>query len=183
VTPGRPGAIRRRETAFSPSSDRPPGIGGNESDPRLSLDSMKERVPLFEHDLGSFGERLGLEIVEATSDLVVLALKIHPELWQPDKIVHGGVYCAVVEGAASLAATLWLGNRGRVVGVSNHTDFLHAVHQGRLVATATPIHRGRLQQLWLVDIRNEQDRTVARGQVRLQNLPSHNSECVAVRGS
>jgi acyl-coenzyme A thioesterase PaaI-like protein len=34
-----------------------------------------------------------------------------------------------------------------------------------------PVHRGRLQQLWQVSIRDEAERLVARGQVRLQNLP------------
>lgn len=32
------------------------------------------------------------------------------------------------------------------------------------------MHRGRLQQLWQVVITDEDDRVVARGQVRLQNL-------------
>ena len=37
-------------------------------------------------------------------------------------------------------------------------------------AVATPIHRGRSQQLWVTTITDENDRLVARGQVRLQNL-------------
>jgi uncharacterized protein (TIGR00369 family) len=84
--------------------------------------------------------------------------------------MHGGVYCSVVETAASVGAALWLGDRGQVVGVSNQTDFLRAVREGVLTATATPVHRGRLQQLWTVDIKEEQDRLVSRGQVRLQNI-------------
>jgi acyl-coenzyme A thioesterase PaaI-like protein len=32
------------------------------------------------------------------------------------------------------------------------------------------VHRGRLQQVWLVETTDEQGRLVARGQVRLQNL-------------
>jgi acyl-coenzyme A thioesterase PaaI-like protein len=32
------------------------------------------------------------------------------------------------------------------------------------------VHRGRLQQLWVVEIRDQQDRLISRGQVRLQNL-------------
>jgi acyl-coenzyme A thioesterase PaaI-like protein len=39
-------------------------------------------------------------------------------------------------------------------------------------AAATPIHRGRRQQLWLVTITDADQRVVARGQVRLQNLPA-----------
>jgi 1,4-dihydroxy-2-naphthoyl-CoA hydrolase len=121
-------------------------------------------------DLGGFAEWLGLEVVEASGDRLVLTWKVRPDMWQPYGIVHGGVHSSVVETAASMAAATWLGDRGQVVGVSNHTDFLRAAREGQLTATATPIHRGRLQQLWLVEIRDEQDRAVARGQVRLQNL-------------
>jgi uncharacterized protein (TIGR00369 family) len=91
---------------------------------------------------------------------------------QPYGIVHGGVHCSVIETVASYGAALWFSD-GQVVGVSNQTDFLRAVREGRLTATATPIHRGRLQQLWLVEIRDRTDRMVARGQVRLQNLPAN----------
>lgn len=119
---------------------------------------------------GGFTDLLGLDIVEASGDRVVIAWKVRPELLQPYGIVHGGVHCSVVETAASVAAGLWLGERGKVVGVSNQTDFLRAAREGELRAVATPVHRGRLQQLWQVEISDEQERAVARGQVRLQNL-------------
>jgi uncharacterized protein (TIGR00369 family) len=80
------------------------------------------------------------------------------------------VYCAAVETAASWGAALWYGERGKVVGVSNTTDFLRSVRDGVLTATATPVHRGRSQQLWQVEITDAATRLVARGQVRLQNL-------------
>jgi acyl-coenzyme A thioesterase PaaI-like protein len=40
-----------------------------------------------------------------------------------------------------------------------------------VTAVSTPIHRGRRQQLWLITITDDDDRVVARGQVRLQNIP------------
>jgi 1,4-dihydroxy-2-naphthoyl-CoA hydrolase len=113
---------------------------------------------------------LGLEFTELSADRVVLRWTVRPELLQPYGILHGGVHCAVIETAASVAAGYWLGGRGQVVGVSNQTDFLRAVREGVLTAVATPVHRGRLQQLWLVEIRDQQDRLAARGQVRLQNI-------------
>jgi 1,4-dihydroxy-2-naphthoyl-CoA hydrolase len=40
-----------------------------------------------------------------------------------------------------------------------------------LLGRATPIHRGRTQQLWQVDITREADgKLAAQGQVRLQNV-------------
>ena len=77
----------------------------------------------------------------------------------------------MVEASASIGAALWFGERGRVVGVANHTNFLRAARAGTpLTATATPIHRGRSQQLWLVEVTDDGGRAVARGEVRLQNL-------------
>ena len=120
--------------------------------------------------LGGFADFLGLEFTEAGGDRVVIRWKAKPDLHQPYGIVHGGVYCSVVETAASVGGALWLGERGQVVGVSNQTDFLRAVRDGELTATATPVHRGRLQQLWTVEITDEQGRLVSKGQVRLQNI-------------
>lgn len=113
---------------------------------------------------------LGFRYVETSGDRVVITWRITPELHQPFGIVHGGVYCAAVESAASIGAALWFGERGSVVGVANQTDFLRAVSEGEVTATATPVHRGRSQQLWSVEIADEQQRLLARGQVRLQNL-------------
>jgi 1,4-dihydroxy-2-naphthoyl-CoA hydrolase len=122
---------------------------------------------------GSTGhnEALGVTLQDVTPDRVTLTMEIGPQHHQPYGIVHGGVWCALVETAASVAAARWLDDRGRVVGVSNHTDFLRAVGDGTATATATPIHRGRLQQLWLVEVTHDSGKLIARGEVRLQNLP------------
>ncbi len=114
---------------------------------------------------------LGFRFDEIGPDLVRIAWTVDDRQLQPAGVVHGGVYSAVVETAASVGAQLWFGDRGRVVGVSNQTDFLRQQRTGdRLTAEGVPIHRGRSQQLWLVEIRDEEARLVARGQVRLQNL-------------
>jgi 1,4-dihydroxy-2-naphthoyl-CoA hydrolase len=57
------------------------------------------------------------------------------------------------------------------VGLSNQTDFLRPHVEGELRVTATPIHQGRTQQLWQCDIAREDGKLVARGQLRLQNVP------------
>ena len=121
---------------------------------------------------GGLARLLGLELDESTGDRVVIRCTVRPDLLQPYGILHGGVHCAIVETAASIGAAYWLGDKGHVVGVANQTDFLRAVREGELTATARPLHRGRLQQLWLVEITDDGDRLVARGQVRLQNIHS-----------
>ena len=121
--------------------------------------------------VGDFVRHLGIELTEITPDRVTASWKAAPHLHQPYGIVHGGVHCSVVETLASVGAAVWLGDRGKVVGVNNNTDFYRAVREGTMTSTATPLHRGRSQQLWLVETtEDESGRTVARGQVRLQNL-------------
>jgi 1,4-dihydroxy-2-naphthoyl-CoA hydrolase len=118
-----------------------------------------------------FGTALGLEFTDVTADLVRARWTVTSNQHQPYGIVHGGVYCAVIETVASMAGAVWFGDRGNVVGVNNNTDFLRATREGTLTAVATPVHRGRTQQLWRVAITDEQDRAVAQGQVRLANIP------------
>lgn len=119
---------------------------------------------------GEYVRHLGLEFTELTPDRVEATWTAGPHVHQPYGIVHGGAYCSVVETLASVAAAIWLGDRGKVVGVNNNTDFFRAVSEGELTSTATPLHRGRSQQLWLVETHDADRRLLARGQVRLQNL-------------
>ena len=113
---------------------------------------------------------LGVRIEEASGERVVLTCPVTPDLHQPFGLVHGGVYATLAETAASVAGASWFGDRGKVVGVSNHTDFLRAVREGGLRAEATPLSRGRTTQLWQVRIGDDQGRLVAHAKVRLQNL-------------
>ena len=117
-----------------------------------------------------FDQVLGLELLKADGDRVTGRLAVQPHLHQPYGIVHGGVYCSAVETAASVGGALWFGDRGNVVGVSNHTNFLRAVREGVLDVEALPLHRGRTQQLWQVTVKDEQGRLVAQGQVRRANI-------------
>jgi 1,4-dihydroxy-2-naphthoyl-CoA hydrolase len=58
------------------------------------------------------------------------------------------------------------------VGVNNTTDFLRPVTEGRVEVVAEPIMQGKGQQLWQVIITRPDDgKEVARGQLRLQNVP------------
>lgn len=116
-------------------------------------------------------ETLGFKVVEVAADRVVATWTAGKEHLQPFGIVHGGVYCAVNESVASIAAQFWLGDKGLVVGVNNNTDFLRQAGAGaEVTTTGTPIHRGRRSQLWLVESADADGRLLARGQVRLAHI-------------
>ncbi len=109
--------------------------------------------------------------MELTADRVVVRFTLGEQHLQPFGIPHGGVYCAVHESTASIAGQIWFGERGVVVGTNNSTDFLRQAAVGdTITTTATPIHRGRTQQLWHLDSVGPNDKLIAQGQVRLANI-------------
>jgi len=113
---------------------------------------------------------LGMRIVRASVDEVVVEWTAGPQHSQPMGLVHGGVHCAAIETACSIGATLSARERDPntgAVGLENHTSFVRAVRSGRLTATATPITRGRTTQVWEATVRDEAQRTIATGRVRL----------------
>lgn len=122
-----------------------------------------------------WGEQVGQQFLEVTPERVRARVEITPRHHQPYGIVHGGVYCSIVEGVASVGAGtagMKAGVAG-VVGVANATDFLrsHTAAQGALLAEGRPVHTGRSMALWQVEIRREADaKLVARGQVRFHVL-------------
>ena len=91
---------------------------------------------------------------------------------QPWGLVHGGLYTAAIKTFATTGAYEAVKERGQqAVGVSNVTDFLRPHRSGRLEVVAVAVQQGRTQQLWQVDVRRvEDDKLVARGHVRLQNV-------------
>lgn len=122
-------------------------------------------------DLPGLDGILGVEYVESTPDQVVAQFTIDQQHLQPYGIPHGGIYCSVHESTASYAGSLWVGEERIVVGTNNICDFLRQAKVGdTITVTATPIHRGRSQQLWRTESTDQDGRLVAQGQVRLANL-------------
>ncbi len=133
----------------------------------------------FVTDGANYVDHSKIEVTDASPDLAKGRIVIEEIHHQPYGVVHGGVYSTLVETLASTGAAVWAISNGMAgaMGLSNTTDFLRATRNGVLVGEATPIHRGRNQQIWEVSISREADgKLVAHGQVRLQNI--HDTESV-----
>jgi 1,4-dihydroxy-2-naphthoyl-CoA hydrolase len=124
-------------------------------------------------DWSEFLRVAGLRIEEVSGNRVLGWIDLHERHHTPWGVVHGGVYAAAVESAASLGASAAVEAKGQfAVGLNNNTDFLRPMSEGRAEVVAEPIMQGKGQQLWQVVITRADDgKEVARGQVRLQNVP------------
>lgn len=121
----------------------------------------------------AFVAAMKFEVAEADGSRVTGSVDLGPDQHTPWGVVHGGVYCSVVESAASIGASLAVRERGQfAVGVDNSTAFVRPMTAGRVDVVAEPVQQGRTLQLWqVVLIRADDGKLVARGQVRLQNVP------------
>ena len=129
-------------------------------------------VDLSAEAASRFAAAAGLVVDTAGGTRVAGHIDLGPDHHTPWGVVHGGVYTAAVETAASLGASLAVRDRGQFAGgVHNATDFLRPATSGRAEVIAEPLQQGRVQQLWRVTITDERGRALARGQLRLQNVP------------
>ena len=125
-------------------------------------------------DPSEFMRLLEIEFEERGPTRVAGSIAADERHHQPWGVIHGGLYTTAIESFATTGAFEAVKDKDmRAVGVSNITDFLRPHQSGRLTVVATPIQQGRTQQLWQVEIRRPADqKLVARGQVRLQNVPA-----------
>lgn len=136
----------------------------------------RPELPPLPHDIvdllnarkGGFDELMGLEITHASYERLEAKVPVTEKLHQPLGLVHGGVYAAIVETCASVAAAIHGMARGAsTLGLENSTSFMRATRDGTLHAVATPISIGRRTHVWQVEITNDEGKVAASGKVRL----------------
>lgn len=104
---------------------------------------------------------LGVEFTELARERVVARMPVDERHLQPLGYLHGGVSVVLAESVASTAAWLNLGPGKTAFGTEINASHIRAKRAGgHVVATGTPLHRGRSSQSWQVEIHDEQDRLV-----------------------
>lgn len=143
--------------------------GNQGSMEQMSADEAQVNVNL--EGASAFMQLLDLHFTETGPERVVGTFEVNEDHHQPWGLVHGGVFAAVIETVATTGAYQAVKDQGKLaVGVNNVTDFMRPFQRGKLRVTAEPLHQTKTQQLWQAEIKREDGKTIARGQVRLQNI-------------
>ena len=88
---------------------------------------------------------LGITLESATAGEVVGGLDWAPERCTAGGVLHGGVLMTLADAVGAVCAFLGLPEGAGTATTSSTTHFLRAVREGRITATARPLHRGRSQ--------------------------------------
>jgi uncharacterized protein (TIGR00369 family) len=115
---------------------------------------------------------IGIEVIELTPERVVATMPVDDRTRQPFGLLHGGASLALAETVASLGATANVDlDRFVAVGQEINGNHLRGKTDGVVRATAVPIHRGRMSQVWAIDIVDEQGRLVCVSRCTLAIIP------------
>jgi 1,4-dihydroxy-2-naphthoyl-CoA hydrolase len=123
------------------------------------LDSLKEKESLVKD--------LGIEYVETEPGRVVMTMPVDERHRQPLGFLHGGASVVLAETVATTGA--WLNcPEGKVAfGSEINASHLRPKREGTLTAVGTPVQVGKTNQVWEVEIRDEEGKPVCVSRCRL----------------
>jgi 1,4-dihydroxy-2-naphthoyl-CoA hydrolase len=103
---------------------------------RAMPEQFRDSMPFF--------ALLGVELIEATPELVTARLDYRGELCTAGALLHGGALMALADGCGGVCAFLNLpeGAIGTAT-IESKTNFLRGVREGAVTASTHPLHAGR----------------------------------------
>lgn len=110
-----------------------------------------------------FAELKGVTFVEASTEKVVARMLVRPDLCTLNNIIHGGAIMAFADSVGAAATVINLPSDAKgTTTLESKTNFIGWAKEGAVViATATPVHRGRRTQVWQTRLETEEGKLVA----------------------
>lgn len=110
---------------------------------------------------GNMDAHIGIEIVRIGPDHLDARMPVDERTTQPDRILHGGASVALAETLGSIGGAMVVDReRFQVVGQEINANHLRAVREGHVHGSARPIHLGRRNQVWAIEIKDDRQRLV-----------------------
>ena len=115
------------------------------------------------HALVPLSATLGMRLAEARPDSVRLTMDWRAELCTAAGILHGGALMTLADTAGATCTYLNLRSADeRTTTIESKTNLLAAVRGGTVTATATPLNVGSNVVVVETEIRDDDDRLVAK---------------------
>ncbi|ORT50967.1 esterase [Vibrio sp. qd031] len=109
---------------------------------------------------GTLVSHLGITYTEIGENSLVGTMPVGPQVHQPIGMLHGGASVVLAETLGSVAANLCVDRTHYCVGLDINANHIRAVRKGVVTGTATPVHLGRLTQVWQIDIVDDKNKLV-----------------------
>ncbi|MBG6244507.1 thioesterase [Candidatus Symbiopectobacterium sp. 'North America'] len=113
---------------------------------------------LNQQSQGCMVEHVGIRYTAINDDLLEGTLPVDGRTRQPFGLLHGGASVVLAESLGSVAGYLCTEGEQRVVGMEINANHLRAVTSGEVRGVCRALHVGRRNQVWQIDIYDEQGR-------------------------
>lgn len=101
---------------------------------------------------------LGIEISAFGDDFLEGTMPVDHRTTQPFGLLHGGASVVLAESLGSVAGYLCSDGDDKVVGLEINANHIRAVRTGTVTGICKPIHLGRRQQVWSIEIFDDKKR-------------------------
>jgi 1,4-dihydroxy-2-naphthoyl-CoA hydrolase len=110
-----------------------------------------------------FAELKGVTFIEADKERVVARMQVRADLCTLYHTIHGGAIMAFADSVGAAATVINLPEDAKgTTTLESKTNFISGAKEGTtIIATATPVHRGRRTQVWQTRIETEDGKLVA----------------------
>ena len=115
------------------------------------------------NETNPFRKFLGIEVGYIDGNTAEIRLPVHDRLLQAYGMVHGGIYCVLIDTVLGSAVRGACGFDSKPLTVDLNVSFLRPSGKGLLVARAEIVKQGRKVLVGTGDVVDEQGRQVAIG--------------------
>jgi 1,4-dihydroxy-2-naphthoyl-CoA hydrolase len=121
----------------------------------LDLATLQGMIPM--------ARTLGIELVEAGSELVVARMEWAPERCTAGGVLHGGAVMSLADTAGAVCAVLNLPDGAdSTATIESKTNLLRAVRGGAVRVESRPLHRGGTLSVIESTVSDDAERIVAK---------------------
>ena len=101
---------------------------------------------------------IGIEITDIGDDFICGKMPVDERTTQPFGLLHGGASVALAETLGSIGGGIKVySNNETVVGIEINANHLKSARDGWVYGKATPIRIGKKNQVWNIELTNEDD--------------------------
>jgi uncharacterized protein (TIGR00369 family) len=109
-----------------------------------------------------FSKLLGLKFTDLTKDRVRAELTVREEVCTSGQVLHGGAMMSIADTTGAYGTFLNLPPGAGTTTLESKTNFFRAAPLGsKVIATCTPLHRGRTTMVWRTELTSEDGKLLA----------------------
>ncbi len=117
-------------------------------------------------------QTLEIRFTDVGENFLEAEMPVNERVHQPDGVLHGGATVALAESVASAATYVFLDAQEYMVrGIEISANHLRSIAEGKVIARASILHKGRTTQLWEIVVKDTENRLISHCKLTTIALP------------